>query len=54
MALMVGCCMLLSHSMVPIGIVWYGKWQAIKGFYVGVELRQGCVLFPLFFIIYMN
>ena len=32
MALMVGCCMLLSHSMVPTGIAWYVKWQAIKGF----------------------
>ena len=52
MALMVSSYMPLSHSMVATGILWLGKWQSIKGFYVGNELQQGCVLFPLFFIVY--
>ena len=52
--LMVSCYMPSSHSMMLTGILWLGKWQAIKGFIVGVESRRGCVLFPLFFIVYMN
>ena len=35
-------------------VSWLRKWQAIKPFHIGVELRQGCVLFVFFFIIYMN
>ena len=53
MALMVSCYMPLSHSTVPTGVVWLGKWQTIKGFRVGIEFQQGCALFRLFFIIYM-
>ena len=48
------CYMRLSHSMVPTGVSWLSKWQAIKVFPVGIELPQGYVLFLLFFIIYMN
>ena len=51
---MVSCYMLLRHSMVPTGVLWLGKWQAIKAFHIGVELRYGCILFLLFFICYMN
>ena len=50
---MVCCYMPLSNSVVPTGILWLGKWLAIKGFHVGVDLWQGCALFP-FFIVYMN
>ena len=39
--------------MMPTGVLWFGKWQAIKGFHVGFELRQECVSFSLF-IVYMN
>ena len=53
MALMVSCYMPLSHSLVPTGVSWWNKWQAITAFHVGVELWHGCVLF-LFFIVYMN
>ena len=41
----------LSHSIEPNFVV--GKWEEIKGFQVGAEIRQGCVLFPLF-IAYLN
>ena len=51
---MVGCYMPLRHSMVPTGVSWLSKWQAMKAFPYSVELRQGCVLFLLFFIVYMN
>ena len=54
LALMVGRYMPLRHSMMPTGILWLSKWQAIKRFHVGIELRQVHVLFPLFFIVYMN
>ena len=43
-----------SHSMVPSGFLWLGKWKAIKGLHVGVEIRQGCVLFLLSFMVYMK
>ena len=45
MALMVSCYMPLSHSMVLTGLLWLGKWQAIKAFDIGIGLRQGCVFF---------
>ena len=51
---MVSCYMPLRRSMVPTGVSWFSKWQAIKAFHTSVELRQECVLFLLFFIIYMN
>ena len=51
---MVSCYMSLRHSMVPIGVLPLSKWQAIKAFHVGVELRQGCVLFLLFFLVYVK
>ena len=54
MALMVCCYMPLRHSMVPTGVSRLSKWQAIKAFHIGIDLRQGCVLFLLFFITYMN
>ena len=44
----------LRHFMVPTGGSWLSKWQAIKAFHKGVELRHGCVLFLFFFIVYMN
>ena len=40
--------------MVPTGHLWLDKRHEIKGFCVGVEILQGCVLFPNFFIVYMN
>ena len=40
--------------MVPTGVLQLSKWQAIKAFHIGVELRQGCILFLLFFIVYMT
>ena len=51
---MVSCYMPLRHFMVPTEVSWLSKWQAIKAFHIGVGLRQGCVLFLLFFIIYMK
>ena len=51
---MVSCYMPLRHSVVPTGVLWLSKWQAIKALHIGAELRQGCVLFLLFFIVYMN
>ena len=51
---MVSCYMPLMHSMVPTGVSWLSKWQAIQAFHTGVELRQGCVLIFLFFIVCMN
>ena len=51
---MVSCYMQLRHSMVPTGVLWLSKWQAIKAFQIGIELRQECDLFPFFFIVYMN
>ena len=54
MALMVSCYMLLRHSMVLTGVSLLSKWQAIKPFHIGIKLRQGCALFPLFFILYMS
>ena len=54
MAFMVSCYMSLRHSMVPTAVLWLSKWQAIKAFHIGVELQQRCVLFLLFFIVYMN
>ena len=54
MALMVGCCMPLRYSIMLTGISWLSKWQTIKAFHIDAELRQGCVLFPLFFIVYVN
>ena len=50
---MVRCYVPLRHSMVPTGVLWLSKWQAIKAFHRDVELRQGCVLF-LLFVVYMN
>ena len=37
----------------PNVCVWVNNKQS-KPFHVGVELRQGCVLSPLLFIVYMN
>ena len=54
MALVVSCYMPLRHFMVPTGVSWLSKWQTIKAFHIGVEPRQECVLFLLFFIVYMN
>ena len=42
------------HFVVPTGVSWLSKWQAIKALHIGVELRQKCVLFLLFFIVCMN
>ena len=53
-ALMVSCYMPSRHSMEPTGVLWLNKWQAIKAFHIGFELRQKCDLFLLFFIVYMN
>ena len=51
----VSCYMPLRHSLVPtFQVSRLSKWQAIKAFHIGVELQQGCVLFLLFFIVYMN
>ena len=46
--------MTLSYFMVLAIGLWLGKRQAMKGLHVGVEIQQECVLFPLFFIVYMN
>ena len=54
MALMVSCCMPLRHFVVPTGVSRLSKWLAIKALHIGVKLRQECVLFLLFFIVYMN
>ena len=51
---MASCYMPLRHSLVPTGASWLSKWQAIKALHIGVELRQSCVSFLLFFIVYMN
>ena len=51
---MVSCYMPLRHYVVPTGVSWLSKWPAIKALNIGVELRQECVLFLLFFIVYMN
>ena len=32
MALMVSCYMPLRHFIVPTGVLWLSKWQAIKAF----------------------
>ena len=40
--------------MVPTGVLWLSKWQAIKAFHIGMELRQESDLFLLFSIVYMN
>ena len=48
---MVGCYMPLRHSVVPSGVSWLSKWQAIKALHRGVELWQKCVLFLLFIIV---
>ena len=50
---MVSSYMPLRHSVVPTGVSWLSKWQVIKAFHTGVEVRQECVLFLLFFIVYM-
>ena len=54
MALMVSCSMPLRHFIMPTGVSWLSKWQAIKDFHIGIELRQDCDLFLLFFIVFMN
>ena len=54
MALIVSCYVPLKHFMVPTGVLWLSKWQAIKAFHIGIELWQECDLFLLFFIVYMN
>ena len=51
---MVSCYVPLKHFMVPTAVSWLSKWQAIKAFYIGIELWQECDLFLLFFIVYMN
>ena len=47
-------CMPLRHYMLPTGVLRLSKWHTIKAFHTGVELRQECVLFFLFFIVYMS
>ena len=54
MALMVSCYMPLRHSMVPTGVSWLSKWQAIKAFHISIELWHECNLLLLFFVVYMN
>ena len=54
MALTVSCNMPLRHFMVLTGVSWLSKRQTIKAFHIGLELRKGCVLFFLFFTVYMN
>ena len=44
----------LLHSMVPRGVSWLSKWQAIKAFHIGIELWQEYDLFLLFFIVCLN
>ena len=39
---MVSCYMPLRHSMMPTGVSWLSKWQAMKSFHIGIELWQGC------------
>ena len=51
---MVSYYMPLRHSVVPTGVSWLSKSQAIKALHIGVELRQECDLFLLFLIFYMN
>ena len=51
---MVRCYMPLIHPMVLTGVSRLSKWQTIKAFHIDVELRQGWVLFHLFFIVYIN
>ena len=51
---MVSCYMPLRHFIVPTGVSWLSKWQAIKAFRIDVELWQGCVLFLLFITVRMN
>ena len=52
---MVRCYIPLRHSTVPTGgVSWLSEWQAIKAFHIGIELRQECDLFLLFFIICIN
>ena len=36
--------------MVPTGVSWLSKWQAIKAFHIGVELRQRYVLVLLHYL----
>ena len=54
MALMVSCFMPLSQCTVQTRVSRLSKWQAIKAFYTGIKLRQGCDSFLLFLIIYMH
>ena len=54
MALIVSYYMPLRHSMVPTGVLWLSKWQAVKAFHISIELQQECDLFLLFFIVHMN
>ena len=44
---MVSCYLPLWHSVVPTGVSLLSKWQAIKAFHIGIELRQECDLFLL-------
>ena len=50
MALMVSCFMPLSQSTVWTRVSRLSKWQAIKALHTGIELRQGCDSFLLFFV----
>ena len=42
---MVSCYMPLRHSVMPTGVLWLSKWQSIKAFPTGGELRQACDCF---------
>ena len=53
MGLIISCYMPWRHSMVPTGVSWLNKYQAIKAFHTDVELWQGCVCF-FSFIVGMN
>ena len=53
-ALMVNCYALLSHSTADQRFCVRVNGKQSKPFHVGVGLRQGCVLSPLVFIVYMN
>ena len=54
MAFMVSCHAPLSHSVADRRFVLGLMTSNQKPFVDGVGLRQGCVLSPLFFIVYMN
>ena len=54
MALMVNCCAPLSHFIADQRFVFRVNCKQSKPFHMNLGLRQGCVLSPLLFIVYMN